>query len=840
MSVTEQLTAGLTRAEAASRLTRVGPNALPAAPEPGLVRRVLRSLRDPLVIVLLCALALTLLTGDVADAAVIALVVVVNSGIGVKQEVQAARAVRSLSAMVTTHAWVVRSGTVTQVPAADVVPGDLVRLRQGDLVPADAVLVDGPGLQVDESVLTGEALPVDKEPGPDPGSFPGSDSAVGDPAASPDEARTSQDAASRLQSGTVVVHGRGVARVVATGSTSSVGRIASLMVGAPPATPLQRRMARLSSQLAVAAIVLSGVVMALGLLRQEPLEAMLLTTIALVVAAVPESLPLVVTVSLALAARRMAARHAVVRDLAAVETLGSVTVLATDKTGTLTRGSMTVRDTWLPPDVDAGLLVRGLALCSDATIDEASGHSHADPTEDALLRSVVSAGADVAGIRAAYPRLAEEPFDSVRKRMSTTHRAPDGTTVTWHKGAPEAMLKQGWLADPDAVLDRARSQADDWARRGMRVIAVAEHQDSGPTSLRPRRLVGLVGLEDPVRDTSRATVAACRAAGIRIVLVTGDHPATATAVANEVGIGDGSPATNLSDGSTPIDQHLAQHATVLARATPADKHTFVRALQSAGHVVAMTGDGVNDAPALRQADIGVAMGVRGTEVARQAADLVLTDDELSTVVRAVDEGRRVYANIRRFLTYGLSGGGSEVLLMLLGPLAGTSLPLLPAQILWLNLLTHSFAGAGLAAQPADPSALGRRPRDPDEGPLSGGLGWRTGLIALFLAGAGLVAMTLSASAAVQTSALLTLGAGQLGVAWGLRTPGLRRGLHGLRSDPLLPLLLLAGAMLASATVVAPVRELLGTVPVGAGTWLVALAAGAAAYALTTLLRARSV
>jgi Ca2+-transporting ATPase len=374
----------------------------------------------------------------------------------------------------------------------------------------------------------------------------------------------------------------------------------------------------------------------------------------------------------------------------------------------------------------------------------------------------------------------------------------------------------------------------------MRVIAVAEDRRTEPTPAAGPRLVGLVGLEDPVRETSRATVAACHAAGIRVLLVTGDHPATAAAVAEAVGIGDGEPATSLSDAGTAVDQHLADHVSVLARATPADKHTLVRALQASGEVVAMTGDGVNDAPALRQADIGVAMGVRGTEVARQAADLVLADDELGTVVRAIAEGRRVYANIRRFLTYGLSGGGSEVLIMLAGPLVGTSLPLQPAQILWLNLLTHSFAGAGLAAQPADPAALGQRPRNPQEGPLSGGLGWRTGVIAAFLAGSGLVAVALSPHAAIQTAVLLTLGAGQLGVAWGLRTPRRGQDVWGLRSDPLLPLLLLAAAMLASAVVVGPVRELLGTVAVGPTTWLGALVAGAAAYTLTSLLRARSV
>jgi Ca2+-transporting ATPase len=791
-------------------------------------------LRDPLVIVLLVALALTLVTRDLSDAAVIALVIIVNSAIGVRQEVQADRAVRALSAMVATHAWVVRSGSPAKVPVAEVVPGDLLRLRQGELVPADAVLVEGSGLQVDESTLTGESLPVDKQAGCDPGP------SLDRPDSERERLAGGQQIDSGLLAGTVVVHGRGVARVTTTGATSSVGRIAGLMKEAPPATPLQLRMARLSAQLAVAAVVLSCLVLVLGLGRGEPLEQMVLTTIALVVAAVPESLPLVVTVSLAMAARRMAGRHAVVRHLSAVETLGSVTLLATDKTGTLTRGSMTVNNRWQPAGVGSDLLERGLALCSDAALDTDTGHAHADPTEEALLRAATMSPTDIRELRAAYPRTAETPFDSVRKRMSTTHRTPDGTLVTWHKGAPEAILRPDWLTDADAVLEQARGEAESWARRGTRVIAVAVEDNSRDgTPLSGPSLVGLVGLEDPVRVSSAATVAACREAGIRVVLITGDHPATADAIAGRVGIGDGHPATSLSEGDSTVGACVATEAAVGARATPADKHALVSAFQAAGHVVAMTGDGVNDAPALRQADIGVAMGIRGSEVARQAADLVLTDDELGTVVAAVEEGRRVYANIQRFLTYGLAGGGSEVLLMLVGPLLGTPLPLLPAQILWLNLLTHTFAGAGLAAQPADPAALGRGPRRPGSSLLSDGLGWRTALIAAFLTAAGLVALAVSPPGSGQTAALLTLGAGQLGVAWGLRTRRVDAAQAGRWSDPLLPLLLLAGAMLVSATLVPAVRLLLDTVAAGALIWVLVSISGVSACFVTRLLRARS-
>jgi P-type Ca2+ transporter type 2C len=825
--------AGLTTAQAAERLVAHGPNTLPEPPSPSVLRRLLRSMRDPLVLVLLVALALTLLTGDLTDGAVIALVVVVNSVIGLRQELQADRAVRALGAMVPTMAWVRRSGRVREVELTQLVPGDVALLRQGDLVPADGVLLDGSGLEVDESALTGESVPVAKVPGPDPGDGPW------DEPAPPDQ---SEDA--RVLSGTVVLRGRGSVRVTATGAHSSVGRIAALLARGTGPTPLQRRMARLSGQLAVAVVLLSLVVMVLGILRGQPLELMAVTAIALVVAAVPESLPLVVTVSLALAARRMSQRHAVVRGLAAVETLGSVTLLATDKTGTLTQGSMTVTGLWPAPGATEREMLAGLALCNDTTRDDEGGGTHGDPTDTALLAAAAAGGIDVGALRAAHPRVAETPFDSTRKMMTTIHGGPEGALDTWHKGAPEAILRPGFLIDPASLVAQARAVAADWAAHGTRVIAVAAERASSPGVHVPAsgpRLLGLVGLQDPVRDSSRGTVAACREAGLQVVLVTGDHPATASAIAEQVGIGDGQPAVSLAgagDGEDRVTRSGAHVANVVARATPADKHALVSGFQRHGQVVAMTGDGVNDGPALRQADIGVAMGRRGTEVARQAADLVLTDDNLGTLVAAVEEGRRVYDNIRRFLVYGLSGGASEVLLMLVGPLVGVPLPLLPAQILWVNLLTHTFAGAGLAGQPADPGALRRGPRPPREGPLARGLAWRTGVIAAVLTAAATTAMLLSPGDQRQVAALLAIGGGQLAVAWALRTPG-HRGLARW-GRPLLPLVGVALVLLAAASLVPPLRVLLGTSAATATTWGYAAAASLVAYVVTRALRAHHV
>jgi Ca2+-transporting ATPase len=783
------------------------------------------------VLVLLAALVLTVATRDFADGAVIALVVVVNSFIALRQELRADRSVSELSRLVAPLAWAVRAGRPVQVPAAHLVPGDVILLRQGDLVPADAVLIEGAAVQVDESTVTGEAFPVDKTVTADPGP------------SLPPAAATERPAgpSSALFSGTLFLHGRGKARVTATGSRSAVGRIASLMVAAPGATPLQRRMARLSGQLAAAAILLSAVVLVVGLWRGQSPEVMFLTTIALIVAAVPESLPLVVTVSLALAARRMAARHAVVRNLSAVETLGSVTVLATDKTGTLTRGSMTVTDIWHPGSVERDQLMQAIALCNDATIEDEAGTARGDPTERALVAAALAAGVDVDAVRTANPRVAEVPFDSMRKAMSTTHVDPHGRHVVIHKGAPEALLTSHLVIGPPELIDEARDRAESWAQDGIRVMAVT-HQDLDPGddlgTGNQAHLLGLIGLQAPLRASSADTVAACRAAGLRVILVTGDHPATAYAIARQVGIVTGDVHDRGGPVSTESKVAGGPERGVVARATPSDKHALVTTLQARGQVVAMTGDGVNDAPALRQADIGVAMGVRGTQVARQAADLVLMDDDLGTLVAAVEEGRRGYDNVRRFLAYGLSGGAAEVLVMLAGPAVGVPLPLLPGQILWVNLLTHSFAGAGLATQRADRGVLPRGPRPPDEGPLARGLWWRILVLAAYLTVSSTSVMLLSPASQVHTAALLALGAGQLAIAWGVRTAGAPVW-HDRRPDVLLPALLLAATMLAASATIGPLRQLLDTGPVGGAVWAMAGAAALGAFATARLVRGRS-
>ncbi|MFF7444066.1 cation-translocating P-type ATPase [Streptomyces sp. NPDC008122] len=817
--------AGLTEAEAARRLADTGPNEVAARKPVRLHARVLAQLRDPLIMVLLGAVALTLAIGDHADAIVIALVVVVNTTVGVAQEIRAETAVAALSALSAPHARVRRDGAVSDVPASAVVPGDVLILGEGDIVAADAELAEASALLLDESMLTGESVPVDREAG------------------------------ATLSAGTIVVRGRGVAAVTATGASSALGRIAALLDDRREPTPLQRRLAALGRVLAAVTLALCVLVFALGLVRGLPLGTMAVTAISLAVAAVPESLPAVVTLALALGARRMVARHALVRRLPAVETLGSVSVLATDKTGTLTEGRMVVQHVWTPrvraeltgmgyePEgeitvegrpADEGEseplkeLLTATALCNDAalrspdpTTPDGRWTALGDPTEAALLAAAAKAGCPDQGVlSAAYPRIGEAPFDSLRKRMTTVHGARDGKLLVCLKGAPEAVLDPAVLLDTPALLAEARQESARLAARGYRVLAVASGlRDDVPSPVAAAEsgltLRGLVALSDPPKPHAATTLAACRAAGITPVLITGDHPATARAVASRVALltDDEETGGRVATGADAAAGRIADLTSirVFARTDPQQKLDIVEAWRARGAVTAMTGDGVNDGPALHRADIGVAMGARGTEVARQAADLVLTDDELATVVAAVEEGRRVYDNIRRFLVYGMAGGAAEILIMLTGPLLGLPLPLRAGQILWINLLTHGLTGVAMGAEPASPGVMRRPPRPPDQHILGGGAWQRLLLLAAVVTaaalGSGLAARALDLP--WQSVLFLALLAAQLGVALGLRARLLTR------SNPFLPLSVLASALLAAAALYVPfLRSVLETEPLG--------------------------
>ncbi|MDI1464781.1 cation-translocating P-type ATPase [Catellatospora sp. KI3] len=754
---------GLSTDEVVRRLAADGPNTVEQPRRRHLWGRVGRQLADPLVTLLLAAGAVTAILGDWPDTAIIAVVVFLNTAIGVVQQVRADRAIAALDELAAPAARVVRDGTDRVVAAAGLVRGDLVRIEAGDVVPADLRLSDAFGCQVDESALTGESVPVTRTVG------------------------------EHLSAGTVMVSGRAVGQVIRTGPDSAMGRIATLVAhttGGP--TPLQRRLTRLGRVLGATIVVLCLVVFAAGIAAGRPLLLMALTSVSLVVAAVPESLPAVVTLALALGARRMARHRAIPRNLHAVETLGSVTVLAADKTGTMTEGRMSARRAYAdgtdytvtgvgyapagtvtpPPAPGLLALARAGVLCSDAallppTAEDSGWSAVGDPLEAALVALAGRCGLNPDAVRDCAPRLAEHPFDQATRQMTTVHAEPGGGFLTICKGAPETVLSSPVLAEDDPGAPAARAAAADLAAAGMRVIAVAAATSAAPGSpIAPRglRVVGVVGIEDPLRAAAAATAAGFAAAGIRLILITGDHPATAAHISAQLGIWH--PGEPVGTGGQPQQAHRVQ---VFARTHPEQKLDIIAELQQHGEVVAMTGDGVNDAPALRRADIGVAMG-GGTEVARQAADLVLVDDNLATVTHAVGEGRRVYDNIRRFLRYGLAGGTAELAVMLLGPLLGLGVPLLPGQILWINLLTHGLPGVALGAEPAEPGVLHRPPRPPGEQVLGDGL-----LRAILALGAALTAVSLTAGVygsrqgwPWQSMLFMTLGLAQLGVALAVR------------------------------------------------------------------------
>jgi len=814
---------GLTSDEAARLLLEVGPNRLPDPPPRRLAARVGEQVRDPMILLLLAAAGLTAVLHDTPNTAIIAAVVVFNTGAGVVQQVRAERAMAALRRLVASVSQVCRDGVFLEVRSDELVPGDLVRLTAGDVVPADGLLLEANQLQVDEARMTGESLPVDLPTG------------------------------AEVTGGTLVTRGRAAMQVTRTGEHSGIGRIAALLVSTTQRrTPLQRRLARLSRTLVVAVIALTGVVVGSGLLQGRAVPEMVVVGLSLAVAAVPESLPAVVTVALAMGAHRMATRNAVVRSLPAVETLGSVTVVATDKTGTITEGTMLAERLWtpaasytvtgagyaptgelrrtddLPGAVDPGAvepglerLLRAIALCNDAELRQTDGTwaVAGDPLEGALLALAGKGTRSAEQWQATWPRTGEQPFDHRSRRMVTWHRSWDGDELTVCKGAPEAVLA---MVPDDDDATRAAAAADRLAGMGYRVIAVADSAPgSGDGDL---TLVGLVAIGDPPRPQASAVVESLQRAGIRVVLVTGDHPGTAEAIARRVGIarpGDRAvEGTELTAGRAPHDREL----TVIARVRPEQKVSVVEALQQQGEIVAMLGDGVNDAPALRRADIGVAEGRGGTEVAKQASDLVLMDDDLGTVVSAVQEGRRIFANIRAFLTYAISGGLAEVGVMLLGPAIGLVLPLLPGQILWINLLTHGLTGVAFGAEPADPRDMAQPPRPPSESIFTARSRVALAVAMTSLTATALIVGALAAEATAdrRTAIFVVLGLGQLGVALALRARGTARR---LRDRGLEAAVAGAGALQLSASYVPWLQDLLGTtaLPLGTLTFVVLVA-----------------
>jgi Ca2+-transporting ATPase len=735
---------GLTAVEAARRLETAGPNALVEQVQPGPWRIFARQFANTMIVVLALACVVTIVVGDVKDTIVIGVIVVLNAVVGFVQEFRAERAMAALKELSTGTARVVRDGEPTEVPTPSLVPGDLVDLAAGDVVPADLRLIEVRGLRINEAALTGE-----------------SESAVKTAEAlSKGEGSRVADRHNMAFKGTAATFGRGRGVVVATGMATELGQIGALLRvhGAEP-TPLQRRLAVLGRRLAAAAVVVCAIVFVAGVARGESAEDMLLTSVSLAVAAIPEGLPAIVTVALALGARRMAERHAVIRRLPAVETLGSVTVICSDKTGTLTENEMMVERVWTPAGLSSvsgsgyspigqvtgpgdqaadGSLLRlaeVAAACNDAALrspvdGEPTWTITGDPTEGALVTLAAKLGVERHDLERRCPRTAEIAFDADRRRMTTVHHREGGWWVA-SKGALGALIP---LLDPaDRALAREAEEVGDvLADDGYRVIALAERRTDALTEPldeleRGLRLIGLVAIADPPRAEVADAIASCRAAGITPVMITGDHPRTARAIARRLGLlRDGAPSVILTGddldalGVDLLRDRIADVA-VFARTNPAQKLRIVDAWKATGAVVAMTGDGVNDAPALQRADIGVAMGITGTDVSKEAADMVLVDDNFATIVHAVEEGRRIYDSIRRFVRYLLTTNSGEIWVMFLAPFFGLPLPLLPIQILWINLVTDGAPAVALGMEPAEPDNMRRRPRPPEESILAGGL-----------------------------------------------------------------------------------------------------------------------
>jgi len=747
---------GLSNDAIARKLEQHGPNELIDRGSKSPWKILWEQLTGIMVIILIISAAISLALGEVQDAIVILVIVVLNTLLGFTQEYKAERAMAALKQLAVPHVKVRRGGHVVEVSARELVPGDIVLLEAGNAVPADARILESVNLRALEAVLTGESEAVEKI----------------------SDALTTQnppigDRINSLYMGTVITYGRGSAVVTDTGMNTQLGKIAEMIqsVGSE-STPLQRRLEQLGKGLAIAALAIVAVVFVLGILRGEEIRLMFQTSISMAVAAIPEGLAAVVTIALALGAQRMLKRRALIRKLPAVETLGSVTVICSDKTGTLTENRMTVtvldvaghsldfsetvrshtpsitgEDAHLPVLIEypaVALLITGGALCNDALLEpapeDAGGFSTiGDPTEGALVIAGARSGLWKAELEKALPRVSELPFDSDRKRMTTVHsidhtRLPaplkpfigsdfSSPFIAITKGSVDGLIdisSRVWVNNEIRPLDqdwrdRIMATNNGMAQKGMRVLGVAFHlrNDAATTSLEQDLIfVGMFGMIDPARPEVKDAVATAKSAGIRTIMITGDHPLTALHIAKDLGITEGDRVLTGRDLAEADIEQIKQNVhdvNVYARVSPEHKLKIVQALQEMGHVVAMTGDGVNDAPALKKADIGVAMGITGTDVSKEASDMVLLDDNFSTIVAAVEEGRRIYDNILKFLRYILPSNAGEIFVMLAAPFAGMPMPLSPIQILWINLVTDGLPGLALTTEPSERSIMKRPP-----------------------------------------------------------------------------------------------------------------------------------
>lgn len=755
---------GLNAREVHDRTGRYGLNTIPEHQQRSLFRMLVDQFTDFMILVLIGAAIVSGILGERLDALAIFIIVLLNGIIGFVQEYRADRAIQALKKLATPTTHVRREQQVDPISTLHLVPGDIVLLEAGDLVPADLRLMEAVQLKVDESALTGESVTVEKQT-----------ELLKDPQLPIGDRRN------MAYKGTLIAYGRGIGVVIGTGLQTELGTIASLLhTNEAIQTPLQQRLSNLGRRLALIVLAICVVVFTVGVLRGEPTILMLLTAVSLAVAAIPEALPAVVTISLALGARKMVRKQALIRRLPAVETLGSVTYICSDKTGTLTQNSMRVEQiyvdkmlvhlqnhTSLPPEQTSKdpwhVFFLALALNNDAK-PQTQGAIIGDPTEVALYMAASEAGFEKEPLETTTPRVQEIPFDSDRQCMTTLHQTPQGI-ISFTKGAPEKilpmcdtmLLRTGAVPLHSEIL---AAQADQMADEGLRVLAVAYHSwDHLPSEIVPSSIeqhltfLGFAGLMDPPREEASKAVALCEAAGIHPVMITGDHPRTAKAIAARVGIikEDTTVLTGQElERCSPAElDQLVEHTRVYARVAPAKKIAIVKALQTKGEFVAMTGDGVNDAPALNQANIGIAMGKSGTDVAREAADMILLDDNFATIVTAVQDGRRIYDNIRKFVKYTLTSNSGEIWTIFLAPLLGLPIPLLPIQILWINLVTDGLPGLALTMEPEERNIMHHPPRPPEESMFARGLWQHILWVGLLMGAISLVTETWAYQAELQ-------------------------------------------------------------------------------------------
>ncbi|MCX7995625.1 MAG: calcium-translocating P-type ATPase, PMCA-type [candidate division WOR-3 bacterium] len=723
---------GLNSEEARLRLEKFGPNEIKEAKKKTILEMFLDQFKDFMILILIAAAIISGIVGEPIDTIAIIVIVILNGVIGFIQEYRAEKAIAALKKMAQANVNVLRNNIVYTIPVSEVVPGDVVLLEAGNIVPADLRLIEVAQLKIDESPLTGESTPVEKFTR----EFHDPTIPLG-------------DRKNMAYKGTIVTYGRGAGVAVATGMSTELGKIATMIQEEEEVkTPLQKRLAKFGQSLAFAVLVICAIVFIFGVLRGEPLLLMVLTSISLAVAVIPEALPAVVTISLALGAKKMVKMNALIRKLSAVETLGSITYICSDKTGTLTQNKMIVREIYTDDKIvrqgnfidyaEKNLeLFLALALSNDAQYDK-DGRIIGDPTETALCVAAFEAGYDKRELIKRHPRIAEIPFDSDRKCMTTIHKMEDGRIISFTKGAIDSLIEraEGYLNNGEIKKDlETLSKANiKMANEGLRVLAIAMREwKELPANLNPANIedkliiLGLVGMIDPPRPEVEEAIRQCKGAGIIPVMITGDHPITARAIAHQLGIiEDDARAVitgkELDSLSLEEFEKRVEHIRVYARVAPEQKLKIVKALQDKGQFVAMTGDGVNDAPALKRADIGVAMGIMGTEVSKEASHMILLDDNFATIVKAVREGRRIFDNIRKFIKYTMTSNSGELWTIFLAPFFGLPIPLLPIHILWINLVTDGLPGLALAAEPAEKGIMKRPPRHPQESIFAHGLG----------------------------------------------------------------------------------------------------------------------